>query len=91
MLYPKVQPLCFLGSEKKFLIAFTISRYGGHLVQWRGNVQTNCQYPFNRRPDVKSGEYCLRGFREEDLKNYTILYNVYSPGAKADNPLGTKF
>ena len=28
---------------------------------------TNCQYSFDRRPHVKSGENCSSSFKEEDI------------------------
>ena len=72
----------FLGSGKKIfkVYFFTIYVHCGHFVQWRGTMWTNCQYPFDRRPHVKSGENWLSGFRE-DVYYYTILY-MYKPGDK---------
>ena len=51
--------------RRRFLSLFTKYGQGGHLVQWHGTIQINCQYPFDRRPHVKSGENCSSGFREE--------------------------
>ena len=66
MLHIKMQPQSFLGSgEEEFkCINNIIYGQGGHLAQWHGTTQTNCQYPFDRKPNVKSGENRSRGFRE---------------------------
>ena len=48
--------------------------------------EKNWQYAFDRRPDVKSGEYCSNSFRK---KKYNLIH-VYSPGVRADKPQGTK-
>ena len=32
----------------RFLSLFTTYGHSSHLVQWRGTIQTYCQYPFNR-------------------------------------------
>ena len=34
----------------------TICVHGSHLVQWCSTIWTNWQYPFNRRPNLKSVE-----------------------------------
>ena len=63
MLYTKVQPKSFHGSgEVDFLSVFTIYGHGSHLVKWCRTIQTNHQYPFDRRPHLKSGENCLSDF-----------------------------
>ena len=55
MLYTKIQPQSFLGSgEEDFYMFFITFGHGGHLVQWFKIIGTNCQYPFNRMPHVKS-------------------------------------
>ena len=40
---------------------------------------------------MKCGENCSSGFREEDIKILHNFIHVYSPGARADKLLGTKF
>ena len=44
MLFTKMQLQNFLVLEKKILSLFSIFGHGGHLVQWHGTIQTNCQY-----------------------------------------------
>ena len=70
---------------------FNIYGHGGHLVQLRGTICTNWQYPFDRRSNVKSGKIAQTVSEKKTFKNYTIFLHVYSIGARADNPLGTKF
>ena len=53
--------------RRRILSVFTIYRHGSHLVQWCETIWTNWQYPFDRRPNVKSGENCSSDFREEDI------------------------
>ena len=67
MLYTKIQPQSILGSGEAFYVFFTIYGHDGLLVLWRISIQTNCQYSFERRPHVQSGEKCLRAFRGEDI------------------------
>ena len=57
----------FLVLEKKILSVFTIHEYGhsGYLVQWHGTIKTHFQYPFDRRPSVKSGTNCSCSFIED--------------------------
>ena len=50
-------------SRRRFLSLFTIFGHGGHLVRWRGTIQTNCQYRFDSKPYVKSGENLLKQFQ----------------------------
>ena len=38
------------------------------------------QHPFDRRSHVKSDENCSSGFREEDFKEFTILYIYIAQG-----------
>ena len=40
---------------------------------------------------MKSDEHCSRGLREEDILRLHNFIPVYSHGARADNPKGTKF
>ena len=40
---------------------------------------------------MKSDENCSSEFREKDIKILHNFIHVYSSGAKADNPQGTKF
>ena len=35
-----------------YLSVFTIYGHGGNIVQWRRTIRTNCQYLFNRKPNV---------------------------------------
>ena len=94
MLYIKIQPQSFLDSgEEDFLSfkCFTIYGHGGHLVHWRGTIRTNWQYPFPRRPHVKSSENCSSSFRDEDIKTLHNFVHVYRPGARTDNPQGKTF
>ena len=79
MVYTKIQSQSFLGSGGADFKGFTIYGYGGHLVQWCSTICTNCHYPFNRRPHIKSDENWLSGF----LK-ITQFLHVYSPGARSD-------
>ena len=60
MLYTKIQAKSFLGSEGEDFYVF-------HLVQLRGTIATNWQYPFDRWSNVKSGVKCSNCFREEDI------------------------
>ena len=53
-------------------------------------VQTNCQYPFDRRPRVKSNKYVHAVSEKKTFKNYTNLYMYAVQGTRADNPYGTK-
>ena len=43
---------------------FTIYPHGGNLIQRRRTIWTNCQYPFNRKPNVKSVEICSSDFKD---------------------------
>ena len=68
MLYIKIQPQSFLGSEEEdFNKYFYRILAWQHLVQWRGTIRTNCHNPFDRRPHVKSGEHCSSVFKEKDI------------------------
>ena len=87
MLYIRIPSLVL---EKNILKCLTIYGHGSHLVPWHGTIQTNCQYPFDRRPHVKSCENCSSGFGEEDIKNYTIVYMYIAQGAMTDKPQGAK-
>ena len=53
------------------------------------NHSNKLSIPFDRKPQVKSGENCSSGFRE-DIKKIHNFIHVYSQGSKADNPQGTK-
>ena len=72
MLYTKIQPQSFLSSGEDFSV-FTIYGHVCYIVQWREIIRTKCQYPFDRRLHVKSGENGSSGLKEEVLKNYTVL------------------
>ena len=64
MLYSKIQPQSFLSSGES---VFTIYGHGSQLVQWCRTIWTICQYRFNRRPHVKSGESWSSDSREKDI------------------------
>ena len=53
---------------------------GGHLVQCHGIIWTNCQYRFDRRPHVKSGEIVGAVAEKKTFKNYTILFMNIAKG-----------
>ena len=83
MLYSKIQPLAVL---EKFY-----HPHGGHLVRWCQTIQSNCQYPLDGRPHVKSGESgenCSVS-EKKTFKNYTIL--MYISQGQGQKPQGTKF
>ena len=71
MLYTKIQPQSFLGSGD-------IYGHGGHFVQWCGTIQTNYQYPFDRRSHVKSDK---KQFQRRHLNIHNFI-RVYSPGGQ---------
>ena len=54
----------FLGSGEEDI---TIYGHGGHRVQWRETFWTLWQYPFDRMPQVKSGENTSSGLGEENI------------------------
>ena len=60
------------------------------LLMVLNHLNKNCQYPFDRRPHVKSGENCLHSFREGD-KNYTILYLYIALGQGQITPRRQNF
>ena len=80
----------FLVLKKQIFKCFALYGHGGHLVQWRGSIRTNWQYPLDRRTHMKSGENSSSGFRE-DIKKLHYFIHVYRPGVRADDPKGTKF
>ena len=47
------------GGEKRDLVQL--------LQHLPSRIRTNCQYPFERKPHVKSGENCSGCFREKDI------------------------
>ena len=49
------------------------------------------QYPFDRRPHVKSDSKWSSSFRGEGVLRLHNFIHVYSQGARADNPQVTKF
>ena len=51
----------------KFSIYLNRSIFVMHPVQWCGSIQTNCKYPFDRMPHLKSGEDCSSDFRDKDI------------------------
>ena len=79
MLYTKIQPRSFLGSEEEDIKNFHLYENGGHLVQWHGTISTKWQYPFDRRPHVKSGEKMLKHSEKRTFTNYTVLYMYIAP------------
>ena len=46
-------------------IVFFLPYMGIVTILFSGTVCTNCQYPFDRRPNVKSGEKWSSSFRED--------------------------
>ena len=73
MLYNKIQPQSFLDIGEEGFRVFTIYGHGRYLAQWRRTTWTIWQYPFDRRPHVKSDE-----ISEKTFKIYTILYMYIS-------------
>ena len=67
--------------RRRFLSVFTIHGHGGHFVQWRGTIRINCQFPFDRRPHLKSVENCSSGFRRRQptIIIWTNLVDLESP------------
>ena len=83
MLYTKIHPQSFLGpGEEDFYVFTAIYGHGGHLVPWCGTIYTDCQYPFDRRLHVKSGENWSSGLKEEEVLSLHNFMHVH----RADNP-----
>ena len=92
MVYSKTQPQSFLGSgEEDYFRSFTIYRHGGHLVHWCGTIRTNCQYPLDSGPHVKSGENSQAVSEKKIFKNYTIVYMYIAQEQGQITPRGQKF
>ena len=87
MLYTEIQPQSFLGSREEDFLQFLPYTDMVAILQ---NHLTNWQYPFDRKPHVISGENCSSSFRKKTFKKLHNSIHVYSPGARADNPQGTK-
>ena len=63
--------------------------HGGHLVQWGRTIRKNCQYPFHRRPHVKSGENWPAQFQRK--RHLKILYTYIVQGQGQITPRGQNF
>ena len=88
MLHAKFQNHRLSGSgEEDFKNVFAIYSHGGHLGHVTLTIYTNFHCPFLMMLHIKFGFDWPSGFRGE----YYDHIHVYSPGAGADNPLGTKF
>ena len=75
--------------EEDFFKVFTIYGHGGHLghVTWTNYIKFRS--PFQERRHIKFG-FDLAVSVEKTFKNGGHI-QVYSPGAGADNPLGSIF
>ena len=74
----------FLAPGKKVFKSFYHIWHGSHFVQWRGIFRTNCQYHFDRKPNMKPGETCSSDFGEEDIKKQD-----FDSGGDLGFPIGT--
>ena len=85
---PKFQDHRTAGSgEEDFLKIFTINGHGSHLGHVTWTIYIHFRPPFLSRLHMKVGIDWPSGFREELETNGHV--HVYSPGAGADNPLGS--
>ena len=89
MLHAKFQNHRPSGSgEEDFLKVFAIYSHGGHLGNVTLTIYTNFHCPFLTMLHIKFGFDWPISFREKMFEYYGHIH-VYSPGAEADNPLGT--
>ena len=75
MLYTKIQPQSFLCSGEKDFKAFLPNMDMAVIFfQWRVTIQTNCQYPFDRRPIWNLVKTAKAVSEKKTFENYTIVY-----------------
>ena len=74
---PRIGLEAFSVLEKKIFKSLCHG-HGGHLIRLGGTIRTNCQYSFDRRPRVKSGEIAHAVSERE--KKYTFLFMYIAQG-----------